>query len=109
MKLCEGRHSRWLFDSIDCRASTDRLTKFHRTRDVVCELLRDRSGSVRYLPRKTMVLNHTEMAKMFKQTTEFDGEISPTNFQPDFCEFRPQVLTAIELKLLGPRRFDPLG
>ena len=56
-----------------------------------------------------MVLNHTEMAKMFKQTTEFDGEISPTNFQPDFCEFRPQVLTAIELKLLGPRRFDPLG
>ena len=97
MQSCEGRHSRWLFDSIDCRTSIERLTKFHRTRDVVCELLRDRSGSVRYPTRKTVVLNHKEMAKMFQQTTEFDGEISPTNFQPDFCEFRPQVLTAIGL------------
>jgi hypothetical protein len=50
---------------------------------------------VRYLPRNTMVSNRIEMSKKFQQTREFDGEISPTNFQPDFCEFHPQVFTAI--------------
>jgi hypothetical protein len=39
------------------------LTKFHRTRDFVCDLLRDRSRGVRYLPRNTMVLNHKENVK----------------------------------------------
>ena len=81
---CDLNDIRWLFDSFDCRASIDRLTNFHRTRDVVCELLRDRSGSVRYPQRKTVVLNHKEMTKMFQQATEFDGEISPTNFRSYF-------------------------
>ena len=102
---CDLNDIRWLFDSFDCRASIDRLTNFHRTRDVVCELLRDRSGSVRYPPRKTVVLNHKEMTKMFQQATEFVARI----FGPIFCEFRLQVLTAIRLKLLGLNRFDPLG
>ena len=86
---CDLNDIRWLFDSFDCRASIDRLTKFHRTRDIVCELLRDRSGSVRYPPRKTVVLNHKEMTKMFQQATEFDGEISPTNFRSYFLRVSP--------------------
>lgn len=41
----------------------DPLTKFHRIRDFVCDLLRDRSRGVRYLTRNTMVLNHKENVK----------------------------------------------
>jgi hypothetical protein len=52
----------------------------------------------------TMVPSRLEISKKFQQTTEFDGEISPTIFWPDLCEFRPQIFAAILPAILGRKR-----